>query len=84
MFTIDTYGQHTLAETPNEHKSYNFIKLNNGQFCCYPNNRIQFFDKSFTPADPERPDFKTCTRYYYAEDEEKISFYDSDEFMYED
>ena len=84
MFTVDTYGQYTLAETPNEHKSYNFIKLDNGQFCCYPNNRIQFLDKSFTPANPERPDFKTCTKYYYAEDEDKLSYYDATEFMYTD
>ena len=84
LFTIDTYGQFTMAETPNEHKSYNFIKLDNGQFCCYPNNRIQFFDKSYTPVDPKRPDFKTSTKYYYAEDEEKLSFSDSTEFMYTD
>lgn len=84
MFTLDTYGEGTLAETPNEHKSYNFIKLENGQFCCYPNNRIQFFDKSFTPANPKRPDFKTCTKYYYAEDGDKLSYYDSTEFMYTD
>ena len=84
IFTLDTYGQHTMAETPNEHKSYNFIKLDNGQFCCYPNNRIQFFDKSYTPAEPKRPDFKTSTKYYFAEDEDKLSFSDATEFMYTD
>ena len=84
MFTLDTYGQFTMAETPNEHKSYNFVKLENGQFCCYPNNRMQFFDKSYTPAEPSRPDFKTSTKYYFAEDEDKLSFYDATEFMYTD
>ena len=84
MFTLDTYGQFTMAETPNEHKSYNFIKLENGQFCCYPNNRVQFFDKSYTPVEPSRPDFKTSTKYYYAEDEDRLSFYDATEFMYTD
>ena len=84
LFTVDTYGEHTLAETPNEHKSYNFIKLDNGQFCCYPNNRIQFYDKSFTPIDPDRPDFKTSTHKYYAEDGDKMSFHDATQFMYLD
>ncbi len=84
MFTIDTYGEGTLAETPNEHKSYNFIKLNNGQFCCYPNNRVQFSDKSFTPADPERPKFKTCTKYYHAEDDSRVSYWDATQFDYGD
>ena len=84
MFTIDPYGEHTEAETPNEHKSYNFIKLENGQFCCYPNNRIQFLDNSYIPAEPERPKFKTCEKYYFAENAGAISFSESDEYFYVD
>jgi len=80
LFTLDTYGPGTLAETPNEHKSYNFIKLDNGQFGCYPNNRILWEDMSFTPLEPKRPDFKTSTRYYYAEGRE--SFSDDDNYFY--
>ena len=45
---------------------------------------MQFFDKSYTPAEPSRPDFKTSTKYYFAEDEDKLSFYDATEFMYTD
>ena len=80
LFTLDTYGSGTLAETPNEHKSYNFIKLHNGQFGCYPNNRIIWEDASFTPEDPKFPDFKTSTQYYYAEG--KVSFSDDDNYFY--
>jgi hypothetical protein len=80
LFTLDTYGSGTLAETPNEHKSYNFIKLDNGQFGCYPNNRIIWKDASFTPIEPKLPDFKTSTRYYYAEGQE--SFSDDDNYFY--
>jgi len=82
MFTIDPYGQFTEAETPNEHKSYNFIKLDNGQFCAYPNNRIQFLDKSYIPAEPERPKFKTCQQYYYAESD-VTNFSQTDEYFYQ-
>lgn len=80
LFTVDTYGSTTLAETPNEHKSYNFIKLDNGQFGCYPNNRIIWEDSSFTPETPKRPDFKTSTKYYYAEG--KDSYWNDDEYFY--
>ena len=81
MFTLDPYGEGTLAETPNEHKSYNFIKLDNGQFGCYTNNRILWEDMSFTPVKPKRPDFKTSTKYYYAESNAS-SFSEDDNYFY--
>lgn len=81
LFTLDTYGTGTLAETPNEHKSYNFVKLENGQFGCYPNNRILWSDASFTPVDGKRPDFKTSTTWYYAETEGQ-SFSDDPDYFY--
>lgn len=81
LFTLDTYGTGTLAETPNEHKSYNFVKLENGQFGCYPNNRILWSDASFTPVEGKRPDFKTSTTWYYAETEDQ-SFSDDPDYFY--
>ena len=84
MFTIDPYGNDTLAETPNEHKSYNFIKLENGQYCCYPNNRLQFLDRSFTPNNPPLPKWKTCTHTYYAEEGNHESLSTSTEYFYGD
>jgi hypothetical protein len=80
IFTLDPYGSGTLAETPNEHKSYNFIRLDNGQFGCYPNNRIIWEDASFTPLKPLFPDFKTSTRYYHAEG--KDSYASDDTYFY--
>jgi len=80
LFTLDGYGSGTLAETPNEHKSFNVIKLDNGQFGCYPNNRVIWKDASFTPKEPKRPDFKTSTHYYYAEG--NMSFSDDDNYFY--
>lgn len=81
LFTLDPYGSDTLAETPNEHKSYNFVKLENGQFGAYPNNRILWKDASFTPKDPEIPTFKTSTHVFYAEGDSE-SFSDDDNYFY--
>ena len=38
--TIDT----TYAEWPEDHKSFNFIQLENGQYAAQPNNRCIFLD----------------------------------------
>lgn len=50
---IDT----SWCETHEEHKSFNFIQLDNGQYAAQPNNRTLFIDPSLTPAAPKRPDF---------------------------
>ena len=34
-----------------EHKSHNLLKLENGQYCLYPNNRMRVYDNSLTPDD---------------------------------
>jgi hypothetical protein len=40
LFTIDWEGY--LADVPEEHKSANFIELENGQIAAQPNNRVKF------------------------------------------
>jgi len=81
LFTLDSYGSGTLAETPNEHKSYNFIKLENGQFGAYPNNRILWKDNSFTPEKQKTPTFKTSTHYFFCETGNESFAYD-DKYFY--
>ena len=44
MFTIDNGSTNlernvTYSEVPSEHKSFNILKLENGQFFAQPNNR---------------------------------------------
>jgi len=88
LFTIDTCHSNpqeincTFSETPNEHKSFNIIKLDNGQFAAYPNNRIIWENQSLTPQESKIPKFKTSTKYFFSE-EKPISHSDSDEFFYE-
>jgi hypothetical protein len=89
MFTIDSCHSNpnelnvTLSETPNEHKSFNIIKLDNGQFAAQPNNRVLFFDQSLTPKGVTIPDFKVSTKYFNCEDGLKWSAGDSDDFFYD-
>lgn len=51
------------AELMQEHKEANFIKLSNGQFAIYPNNRIKWMPVSLTGADAAKtiPPWKVAT-----------------------
>jgi hypothetical protein len=69
------------SENPAEHKSHNLIKLNNGQYALYPNNRLRIFDNSLTPAEPKMPDFKVSTQYYQVEcGYDRLGMGDEDEY----
>ena len=88
MFTIDSCHSEpnelnvSLSETPNEHKSFNIIKLDNGQFAAQPNNRVLFYDQSLTPNGVKIPDFKVSTKEFYCEDGNKWSAGNDDNFFY--
>ena len=77
LFTIDSYNGDrstsdlSFAETPDEHKSFNVIALDNGQFAAQPNNRIIWRDNSLIPGNLNQPDFKVCTQNYAVETEPK-------------
>ena len=71
--TLDNYHadpdavDYSTSETPAEHKAFNLIELETGQFALYPNNRCRVYDVSLTPHDPPRPDFKVSTQWYSVE-----------------
>jgi hypothetical protein len=73
LFTVDSYfGDRnridlTFSETPDEHKSFNFVQLNNGQFAAYPNNRCRIVDESLSPEDLTHPYMLVSTRYFSVE-----------------
>lgn len=89
MFTIDSCHSEpnelnvSLSETPNEHKSFNIIKLDNGQFAAQPNNRVLFYDQSLIPHGTTKPDFKVSTREFTCENGSKWSAGKEDAFFYE-
>ena len=65
MFTVDFCADDMdvdtgFTEQAEEHKSFNFIKLENGQFACQPNNRCLFYDQSLVSAKVSFPDFKAA------------------------
>ena len=88
MFTIDTCHSESstldinFSEQDPEHKSFNIIKLDNGQFAAQPNNRVIWKDSSLIPIDTLRPDFSVCTQNYTVETTPKWSVGHTDEWQY--
>lgn len=90
MFTIDTCNadpripDFTFSESADEHKSYNILKLKNGQFAAQPNNRCRFFDPALNPEQMKRPDFKVATVKWRVEQGAKWRLGDTDTFTYDE
>jgi len=88
LFTLDTCNpdpripDFTFSETAEDHKSYNLLQLDNGQFALQPNNRCRFYDPAFNPKDMKFPDFKVATRNYTVEQTAKWRLGDTDDVMY--
>jgi hypothetical protein len=89
LFTVDNASPDTniidttYSEWPEDHKSFNFLELNNGQYAAQPNNRTIFFDAASNPKTLKFPDFKVCTKTYRVEQNPKWALGDSDTVMYE-
>jgi len=73
LFTVDMVHSDpneidaNWARVPSEHKSYNFIRLDNGQFAAQPNNRVLWLDEALVAKSPKIPDFKVSTQEFSAE-----------------
>jgi len=72
-----------FVESMDEHKSYNLIALDNGQFALQPNNRCQFFDAALNPSEIKFPDFKVATTKYKVEDKAKWRLGDTTDVTYD-
>jgi hypothetical protein len=90
LFTVDLVeGDPNELDTgysrlPAEHKSYNFIQLENGQYAAQPNNRILWDDEGLVFKQTKIPDFKVSTIEYSAEGERFSSLGDNDTWNYEE
>jgi hypothetical protein len=88
LFTIDTCHFDSsilnvgLSEHDPEHKSFNVIKLDNGQFAAQPNNRILWQDSSLILETVKKADFKVCTQNYSIEGKNGWNVADSSEWQY--
>lgn len=89
MFTLDCCSPDPripdfgFSETMDEHKSFNLLKLDNGQFALQPNNRCLFFDAALNPKEMKFPDFKVATRKYRVEQHAKWRLGDTDTVTYD-
>jgi len=89
LFTVDfcADGQDLdtgFTEQAEEHKSFNFIRLDNGQFAAQPNNRCLWYDQSLIPAKTDFPDFQASRHIWTVDGSRKWSagddwFYDINE-----
>jgi hypothetical protein len=91
LFTIDSCSSDpnevdvSWAETPNEHKSFNIIKLDNGQFAAQPNNRILWKHQSQTPStDLKIPYFKFSTKTWICENSDRWTAANATKFNYDE
>jgi hypothetical protein len=87
LFTIDTTHSNPAeidtgwSETPNEHKSYNISKIQNGQFVAQPNNRTRFIQPSRTSDKLKIPYFNYSTKVWSVEGTSK--WFDGENWSYE-
>jgi len=88
MFTVDNASPDpnildtTYSEWPEDHKSFNFIELTNGQYAAQPNNRTIFLDPASNPKELKFPDFRVCTKTYRVEQNAKWALGDTNTVMY--
>jgi len=89
LFTVDNASPDvniidtSYSEWPEDHKSFNFIQLDNGQYAAQPNNRCIFLDAASNPREMLTPDFRVATRKYVVETNPKWSLGDSNRVTYE-
>ncbi len=91
LFTIDSCSSDpneldiSWAETPNEHKSFNIIKLDNGQFAAQPNNRILWKHQSQTPSvDLKTLYFRFSTKTWICENQDRWNAANATKFNYDE
>ena len=72
----------SLARAQESSPSGYLLKLDNGQFCLYPNNRMRVYDNSLTPQEPLQPDFKVSTVEYQVENGNRTRLGDTDEYFW--
>ena len=89
MFTVDSAHPDFniidtgFSEDVTDHKSYNFVKLDNGQFAAQPNNRMLVLEPSSNPKQLKMPDFKVATKRWSVETDPKWALGDTNTVMYE-
>lgn len=86
VFSLDFSSQSGLSnisETPHEWKVFHFVKLEDGDFALYPQNRILFKDASLIKkVDPKSIDYKVNTTDWSCENGKKWSVAEDESYFY--
>ena len=89
MFTVDSAHPDFnvldtgFSEDVEDHKSYNFLKCDNGQYAAQPNNRMIVLEPSSNPKQLKMPDFHVATKRWSVETDAKWALGDTNTVMYE-
>ena len=87
LFSLDFSNAYSLAgraETPHEWKCFHFIKLNSGNFCLYPQNRILFKDASLIVPNNDTIKYQVNMHPWACEDGNKWTVGMDSNYMYEE
>lgn len=76
LFTAAPYDD-PYSMTPDQHKHFNFVRLDCGALGAWPGNRMLMFDSSFVQLSEERPKYRTNTRVWHVENIEDIAPFDA-------
>ena len=89
LFTVDSaHPDFNILDTGfsediEDHKSYNFIMCDNGQFAAQPNNRLIILEPSSNPKELKMPDFRVATKRWSVETDPKWALGNTNTVMYE-
>jgi len=89
MFTVDSAHPDFnvldtgFSEDVEDHKSYNFVRCDNGQFAAQPNNRLLILEPSSNPKELKQPDFRVATRRWSVETDAKWALGATTTVMYD-
>lgn len=86
MFTVDFCADGMdldtgFSEQAEEHKSFNFIRLDGGQFAVQPNNRCLWYDQSLVSPISKSPDFEAAKQFWSVDGTRKWTT--SDDWFYD-
>lgn len=79
--TFDFKPEGGLEETPDQHKDFNLIALDNGNFTIQPNNRILWSDEHFADT-TEVPNYKTIETLFTLDDTDESNVSKDSAYFY--
>jgi hypothetical protein len=80
--TFDFRDEGGFEGTPDQHKDFNLIELEDGNFAIQPNNRILWIDEHFTGQPEGVPDYKAIQKYFLVDRDDFKDFGNDNSYFY--